>query len=204
MMMNKPRGRGRPSGESRTRGDILQVARRRFLADGYQRVSMRSIAAEAGVDAALISYFFGSKSGLFAATMQVAANPGELVGEVVRGDLPSLPQRLLRTLLTTWDDPTRGPALRAMAEAAARDPEVNRLLREMAQREIVGRLAERIGGADATRRAAMVASQAIGIIFGRYVLAVEPLASMPVDEFVARAAPAMRAALTTRHRSGPR
>jgi AcrR family transcriptional regulator len=204
--MNSPRGRGRargrgrPSGPTTARADILRVARRRFLADGYQRVTLRSIAAEAGVDVALLSHYFGSKSGLFGATMQLAANPAARLDEAMRGDIATLPVRVLRMLVTTWDDPVIGAGLRAMAEAATREPEVNRGLREMVEREIVGRLADRIGGADATARAGIAASHTMGIIFGRYVLRVEPLASMPADELVARAAPALQVAMAGRRR----
>lgn len=193
--MNKSRGRGRPRGETRTREDILAVARRRFLDDGYARVTMRSVAAEAGVDAALISYHFGSKRGLFGAAMQLPANPPEIVAGALQGPLAGLPERLVRAVLAAWDDVERGPTLRAFATAALTDPEVAVLFREMAEREMLTRIAERLGGADATRRAALAASQVAGLIFLRYVLRLEPLASMPTDELVARMAPALRAAL---------
>jgi AcrR family transcriptional regulator len=193
--MNKPRGRGRPKGRTDTREQILAVARRRFLADGYDRVTMRSIADEAGVDSALISYHFGSKSGLFGAGMQLPANPPEILAGALAGPLNSLPERLVRTVVSIWDDPARGGAMRAFAQAAIREPEVARLFREMAEREMITRIADRLGGADANRRAAMAVSQMAGMIFLRYVLRIEPLASMPVDELAARAAPAMRAAL---------
>jgi AcrR family transcriptional regulator len=199
MVMNKSRGRGRPRGRTRTRADILDVARRRFLTDGYDRVTVRSIAAEAGVDPALISYHFGSKKGLFGAAMQLSANPPELLASALPGPLNTLPERLVHTVLDAWDDPERGASLRALAQAAIREPDVARLFREMAEREMVGRIAERLGGADASRRAAVAASQMAGLIFVRYVLRVEPLASMPADELAARVAPAMRAAL-----AGPR
>jgi DNA-binding transcriptional ArsR family regulator len=107
----------------------------------------------------------------------------------------TLPERLIRTVLAAWDDPERGAALRALAEAAIQDPEVARLFREMAEREMIGRLAERIGGADAARRAALAASEMAGLIFFRYVLRIEPLVSMTVDELVARMTPPLRAAL---------
>jgi AcrR family transcriptional regulator len=200
MNSSRPRGRGRPTGPSTTREDILRVARRRFLADGYQHVTLRSIAAEAGVDVALVSHYFGSKSGLFGATMQLAANPAARLDEAMHGDIATLPVRVLRMLITTWDDPVIGGGLRAMAEVATREPEVSRGLREMVEREIVTRFAERIGGADATARAAVAASHAMGIIFGRYVLRVEPLASMPADELVARAAPSLQVAMIGKRR----
>jgi AcrR family transcriptional regulator len=196
-VMNK-RGRGRPSGPSTTRADIAAVARRRFLAEGYDRVSLRSIAEEAGVDVALISYHFGSKKGLFGAALALAANPAELFARQLDGPLNSLPDRMLRAVLQVWSDPETGASLRALLEAAVRDPDVTRLLRELLGREILTPLAARIGGADATRRAAVAASQVAGLIMARYVLQLEPLASMPPDEVVARLAPTLRATLARR------
>jgi AcrR family transcriptional regulator len=175
------------------------VARRRFLADGYESVSMRSIAQEAGVDVALISYHFGSKKGLFGAALALAANPAELLTRELEGPLNSLPERIVRTVLAAWENPETGAPLRAVIVAAVRDPDVARLFREMLEREMIARIADRIGGADGTRRAAMAASLITGMVIGRYILGFEPLASMAPDELAQRMAPALRAAL-----AGPR
>ena len=194
-MLNNGRGRGRPPGPSRTREDILAVARRRFFADGYEGVSLRSIAAEAGVDVALIGYHFGSKKGLFGAALALGANPAELLARELDGPLNSLPERIVNTVVAAWEQPEASPSMRAVFGAALRDPDVARLFREMLEREVIARLADRIGGADASRRAALAASQVAGLIMGRYILGFEPLASMPADELAQRMAPALRAAL---------
>ena len=194
-MMNNPRPRGRPRADTGSKQAILAVARRRFLADGYDRVTLRAIALDAGVDVALISYHYGSKRGLFGAALELPANPPELVAAALEGPLNTLPERLLRTVLAAWGDPEHGAALRTLAQGALFDPEISRVFREMAEREMVGRIAERLGGADASSRAAVAASQVAGMIFLRYVLRLEPLASMPADELVARMAPPLRAAL---------
>src|SRR3954471_9382764 len=136
-MMNKGRGRGRPAGRTETRSEILAVARRRFLADGYARVTLRSVADEAAVDAALISYHFGSKRGLFGAAMELPANPPELLVAALVGPLNALPQRVTRAVPAEGDDPARGRALRTLAQAAAHDPELARLFREAAEREMI-------------------------------------------------------------------
>jgi AcrR family transcriptional regulator len=194
--------RGRRPGRSQTRDEVLAVARRRFLADGYQAVSLRSIAAEAGVDVALVSYFFGSKRGLFGAALALPANPPDILRSVLPGDPATLPERLLTALLGAWEHPERGAALRALATAAVQDPEIARLVKEVFEREMIGPLAEhleRLGGPDAQRRAGAFTAQVSGLVFTRYVLRLDPVASMPVDELTRFLAPGLRAAL-----AGPR
>lgn len=144
-MNSAPRRRGRRPGESGTRERILDVAQRRFIAEGYAAVTLRSIAAEAGVDAALVSYFFGSKSGLFVAAMALAANPVDILSAALPGDLETLPERLLTGLLRTWDDPARSATLRGVLTAAVTSPEIGRALSEAVSRELVARLADHLG-----------------------------------------------------------
>ena len=197
--MNKLRGRGRPRGASDTREQVLEAGRRLFLASGYKRVSMRAIAAEAGVDAALISYYFGSKRGLFGAVMKLIVSPTEVVRYSLRGDPERLPERIVAAVLATWDDPEHGAPLVALYRSAGSDPDANRLVRELIEREVVGAIAEHLGGADASVRAGIAASQIAGLMFMRHVLRAAPLATMPANELVAYAAPAVRAALLGRH-----
>jgi AcrR family transcriptional regulator len=194
--MNKARGRGRPSGTTTTRADILAAARERFLADGYDSVTLRAVAREAGVDVALISYYFGSKKGLFGAAMALGANPAELLAHELAGPLNSLPERLVRTVLRAWDAPETGPSLRAFLEALVREPHVARGFAEMMEQEMLPSIAARLGGdADAVRRASLVTSQIGGLILTRYVLRVEPVASMSHQELARRMAPGLRAAI---------
>ena len=61
-----------------TRQDILDAARGRFACEGYDRAGLREIAADAGVDAALVSRYFGGKDELFAAVLAASANAEEL------------------------------------------------------------------------------------------------------------------------------
>jgi len=91
-------GRGRRHGQPNTRDQILAAARHRFLTDGYQATSMRSIAADAEVDTALGSYYFGSKQGVFGAAMALTANPAQVLAAALPGDLAGLPERVLRAL----------------------------------------------------------------------------------------------------------
>ncbi|MBP0448893.1 TetR family transcriptional regulator [Kitasatospora sp. RG8] len=197
-MMNKSPRRGRRTGSPDTRAQILDVARRRFLAEGYEAVTLRSVAAEAGVDLALVSYFFGSKKGLFGAALALAANPAESLALVLEGEVETLPERVLTQLLHVWDDPENAAPLRAMLGGAAQDPAAGVLVSEVVQREMIDRIAARIGGADARRRACEFASHLGGLIMARYVLHLEPVASLPADEIARSYLPAMRHALRVR------
>ncbi|MER5642204.1 TetR family transcriptional regulator [Kitasatospora sp. NPDC002227] len=187
--------RGRRPGSPDTRAAVLDVARRRFLADGYQGVTLRSVAAEAGVDQALISYYFGSKRGLFGAAMALAVNPAEVAAQAVAGDLTTLPQRVLRTLIAVWDSPEAGPPLLAMLRNVAQDESHAALLREVVQQEIVERVAARLDGPNAHHRATAFGAVITGVITLRYLVRLEPLASMSPDEILRHVGPALRTAL---------
>lgn len=190
--MNKTPRRGRRVGSPDTRAQILDVARRRFLEGGYQAVTLRSIAAEAGVDLALISYYFGSKKGLFGAALALSANPADILARAVEGDPATLPQRALRDLLITWEDPEAGAPLRALLAGAVQDETLAHLVKEMLEREVVYKIAARIGGADARQRATTFCAQVAGLIVTRYILRLEPISSMSPDEIVRTIGPRLQ------------
>ncbi len=97
-MTNSRRGRRR--GSSTTREAILEAARERFAAHGYGCTRIR----DAGVDAALVHYFAKFKDGLFAAAMQLRFRPADVLGPVLAEGVAGLGERLVRRLLTIWDD----------------------------------------------------------------------------------------------------
>jgi Tetracyclin repressor-like, C-terminal domain len=106
-----------------------------------------------------------------------------------------MPDRLLRTLVTSWDDPDLGPRLRVLATAIVAEPELARVFREVVQREITDQMAQFVGGADAPARAAVLTTQLVGVIFARYVLQLPPVAAMPADELVRHLVPGLRTVL---------
>jgi AcrR family transcriptional regulator len=164
------------------------------------------VAEDADVDVALISYYFGSKRGLFGAAMALVANPAEAVAEVVQGDLATLGPRALGRMLGTWDSPEAGPALLAMLRRVAADDNSAALVREVLERELMGRVADRIGGPQARARAMMFCTQMAGIIVTRYLLRMEPIASMAVEDVVRHYGPAIQAAIqgpVPRRRTAP-
>ena len=197
--MRQIRTRGRPRGSSDKRESIRQAARAQFAADGYDAVTMRSIAAAAGVDVALVSYYFGSKRGLFSAAMALPINPADVVSAELADDLDTLAERLLRRLLTVWDAPASGGPLIAAATFAVSDPAIKRLVAEGVTREIIAALLARLDGPDRETRAATFAGMVSGLIFSRYLLAVEPLATLQPEAVIQQMAPSLQRLLTPDH-----
>jgi AcrR family transcriptional regulator len=186
--MSSSRPRGRRPGSSDTREAILAAARERFAAVGYERARIRDVAADAGVDAALVHYFFKSKDGLFAASMDLPFRPAEIIAPVLADGVDGLGERIVRRMLTVWDE--NRPALLALVRSASSHPEAALALREFVLSEIVGRLSAALGGDEL--RATLVASQIVGLIAARYIAQVEPLASMDREEIVPLVAPTLQ------------
>jgi AcrR family transcriptional regulator len=189
-MRSRPRGR-RP-GATDTREEILAAARERFAGHGYDRTRIRDVAADAGVDPALVHYFFKTKDGLFAAAMQLPIRPSEVLGPLVAQGVPGLGERVARRLLSVWDDPSNRIALLAIVQGASAHPGAANALREFITREIVGRIAGAIEADRPLLRANFFASQVVGLLAARYVVGVEPLASLPADEVVPIVAPTLQ------------
>ena len=181
--------RGRRPGASGTREAIAAAAARRFAALGYDRASLRSIAAEAGVDQKLIAHFFGSKQQLFVAAVGLPLNPAEIVPEVLAGGREGLGARIAGLLTAVMEKPDLHQRLTGVVRAAASEPEVARMLREFLTQEVIGPLARGLEGDRPQLRANLVGSQIVGLLMARYVVGVEPLASTPAREVAVAVAP---------------
>lgn len=191
------RGRaGRRPGASTTREAILAAARARFAANGYDGVRVRDVAADAGVDAALVHYFFKTKDGLFAAALEIPVRPSEVLPSVLDGGLEGAGERIVTRFLAVWDDPAARPALLALVRSSSGNATAASAIREFLEREVVGRIAKAIGGSQAQLRATLVGSQMIGLVIARYVLELEPLAGAPAADIVAAIGPNVQRYLT--------
>src|SRR5919108_5072107 len=157
-------GRARPGravGSPPNRETILAVARSQFGHRGYDATTIRSIAAGAGVDPALIHHYFGSKDQLFAEAAQFPIAPAELVPQLLAGGIEGLGERLLRRLLQIWaSDRT---VLVGLIRSAASHEYAARMLREFVTREILERIADSLEMPQPRLRAALVASQVVGL-----------------------------------------
>ena len=187
---------GRPPGGTRNREAILAAAARQFSELGYDRTSMRAVAAEAGIDQALIAHYFGSKHELFIAAVEFPLDPAKILPEVLAGDRTSIGERLARVQLTLLEDPDARRRLTGLVRAAASEPEAARMLREFLMRAVIGPVAQALGSDEPELRVNLVGSQIIGLVMARYIVEVEPLASLPAERIVDMIAPTLQRYLT--------
>jgi AcrR family transcriptional regulator len=189
---------GRRPGESGTREAIAQAAQRLFSELGYDRTTIRAIAAAADVDPALVNHFFGSKQDLFRAVTTLPVELAEVLPRIAEGPRSQAGLRLADYVMGVLEDPETRRAITGLVRAAASDPEAARVVREIVTARVLTPIAEHLAADRPTLRASLINSQMVGLIMARYVLALEPLASLPRDEVVQAIAPNLQRYLTGR------
>lgn len=188
---------GRRPGLSSTRADILHAARKLFAQNGYDGTTMRAIASEARVDAALIHHFYRSKEGIFSAAIEDALDIDEVVNHVVAGtDRDSVGERLIRALLEAWQNPARREPMIAVLRSAMSHPDAARLLTDFVKRNVLRNIVKAVGCDHEELRATLAGSQIIGLIMLRFVTQMEPLATLDEDIVVATISPTIQRYLT--------
>lgn len=187
---------GRRPGESLTREAIRTTAGRQFAERGYDRTTLRSIAAEAGVDPALVTYFFGTKQQLFAEVTELPFDPEQIIPRLFAGDRAELGRRFATFLVTALEQPEVRRRMTGLVRAAATEPEAARTVRELLSTKVFARIVAALDVPDADVRAGLLASQVVGLVMARHVVALEPLVSLPAEQLAAAIAPTLQRYLT--------
>ena len=188
------RGR-RPAGQD-TRNALLEAARAVFAEAGYDGATVRTIAARAGVDAAMVNHWFGGKESLFAqAVLKLPFDPKDVVATLLEGDLDSLGERIIRRFVRVWDS-TSGSTFPALVRSLASHDQAATSLRNFLIEQILSRVMSALESDHPQLRAALCASQLIGIGMARYVAQFEPLGHADPETIVAAVAPTLQRYLT--------
>lgn len=205
-MNARPRGQsrrtGRRTGDSGTSEAILEAARAQFAEHGYRGATIRAIAARAQVDPALVHHFYGTKEALFAAAMRLPVVPSQvLTAAIVEGLAEGNPgAQVVRTALTLWESESLRETFLGLIKSAVTSEEAARMLREFIAESILGTLVRVIGvkgtGPEIEYRAAMVATQMVGIAMTRLVLGLPAVAQASVDDLAATIGPSIERYLT--------
>jgi AcrR family transcriptional regulator len=176
---------------------VLAAARAAFAERGFDGASIRAIAAEAGVDPALVHHYFGNKDKLFLAALQAPADPDDFLPEVIEGSREELGGNVVRLLLRVWDGPIGAGAL-ALVRSAVNNEWTAKLLREFFTVRIIRRVVATLDfpAEEREARGALAASQLVGLVMARYVFRFEPVASATPESLVAAVGPTVQRYLT--------
>ncbi|WP_067462782.1 TetR/AcrR family transcriptional regulator [Actinomadura macra] len=176
-----------------TRAAILDAARRRFGTDGYERATIRAIAADAGIDPSMVMRYYGSKDGLFAAASDIdlrlpdlSAVPPERAGETI-----------VRHFIERWEGDLADEVLIVLFRSAITNEAAAGRLREIFGAQVAGALAAGVDDpSELPARAGLVSTQLLGVALCRYILRLPPVVAMDVDTLVASLSPTLQRYLT--------
>jgi AcrR family transcriptional regulator len=182
---------GRRPGPTTTREAIAEAAGRQFAELGYDRATLRGIAGEAGVDAALVVRFYGSKDALFREVMALPPAVAEAIAGLADGPRATVGRRLAEVIVGMLGDPRSRSVVLGRIRSASSHPDAAALVRETVTRD-VGRLAAALTDDEPEIRAVLVGSQIVGLALARHVVLVEPLASLPAADVVDYIAPVLQ------------
>ncbi len=189
-------GKLRLVGTDEARDAVLDAARAAFHARGYARTSVKAVAAAAGVAPDVVGKYYQSKDKLFAAAMMLPFDPGSAIPALIAPGLDGMGERLTRVTLETLGDPETRADLIALARAGASGSKAAAGLKTFVEQDVVDRLAGVMGVPDARLRANLITSYLLGVAINRYVIRLEPIASLSDDDVIRLVAPTVQDWLT--------
>jgi AcrR family transcriptional regulator len=165
---------------------VLEAARSRFARYGYDATTIRGVAADAGVDPALVMQFYGSKEGLFAAAvLDIQTTIYERVLAVLNGPRAGMDERFTRAYFELWEDPGTGHRVQSFFRAVIGSPLATGLHRT----KIRGTKSDIPTGR--LLRVVLASTHLLGTAISRYILEVPAVATLSLDELVKLCAPAV-------------
>lgn len=179
---------GRRAGPTQTREAIAAAARSAFAERGYDGATFRTIAADAGVDPALVVHFYGSKENLFREVMSLPPEVAAGIVGLADGPRKSAGRRLATLVVGALEAPATRSIVLGRIRCASSHPAAADLVRETVTADL-RRLTTALTDDQPALRATLVGSAVVGIALARYVVLVEPLCSMSPDEVVDVLAP---------------
>ncbi|WP_374322080.1 TetR family transcriptional regulator [Brevundimonas sp.] len=152
----------RPRNAAATRTAILDAARERFAAESYDEVGMRDIARDVGVDAALISRYFGSKDDLFLAALDSCGDGSSLMS----GDKSEFGARVANEIVF---EPKTAEKLKGMSIMlrSIGSNKAAEMVQTTCTARFFGPLEEWLSGPNATVRARLLAGFIMGMSVSR-------------------------------------
>jgi AcrR family transcriptional regulator len=172
----------------RTRAAILRAAQELFAEQGYERTTVRDIAARAEIDPAMVIRYFGSKEGLFTQATAFDLQLPDLAA-VPRDEIGAT---LVAHFVEIWEGERSTGSLISLLRAAASSDDAANAIRTIFGSQVVPMLARVVPLPELPMRAGLVATQIMGIAITRYVLKVPPVVAMSREQLVRLLGPTMQ------------
>ena len=173
----------------RTEAHILEAARELFAETGFERTTIRAVAARAGVDPALVMQHFGNKEGLFAASARWHVDHKRLA----EASLADVPLTALDDLFTGFEDPERRDGAIALLRNCLTHQSALGVMRDDVMCEPQAMIAKTIGGPEAELRAGLLGATMIGMTIARYLLEIPAVKDASREDIERVMAPVLRA-----------
>ncbi|WP_203433968.1 TetR family transcriptional regulator [Jiangella asiatica] len=177
-----------------TRTSILTAARTLLAERGFEATTIRAVAARAGIDPSMVMRYYGSKDGLFRASVELDLR----LDLVPREPLDGVGAALARHFLSRWEGDLADEAITLLLRSAGTTPMAAEQLRTIFDEQVAGFVGGVIPGdrAEAVHRAGLVSTQLLGLALTRYVLELPPVVAMDAGTVVASVGPVLQHHLT--------
>jgi AcrR family transcriptional regulator len=169
----------------------LRAARERLAAQGYDRTTIRAVAADAGIDPSMVMRYFGNKAQLFDAALDVDLRLPDLSALSPE----ELPRMVVRHFLDRWESDPADDALLLLLRSAVTNEHAAARMREIFATQVAPALAAALGREIAARRAGLVSAQLLGLGLTRYLLRLPAVTALTPAEIEDVLSPAIRATL---------
>jgi AcrR family transcriptional regulator len=183
---------GKTAKSQRTRAAILQAAQELFATQGYERTTVRDVAARAAIDPAMVMRYFGSKEGLFARATAFDLRLPDLT-QVARGRIGAT---LVGHFVDVWEGSLSNSSLISLLRAAASSDDAANAIRTIFGGQVVPMLARVVPPSEVFQRSGLVATQIMGLAVTRYILKVPPVVAMDREQLVRLLGPTMQRYVT--------
>ncbi len=187
---------GRRPGKTATKEQIISAAQTFFAKTSYDQTTIRDIAKQAHVDPALIMHYFRTKQELFISAMTPPQQVPQKIAKALEGDAETLGLRLATLFVGLLEAKATNQIVIGVLRAVIHVPEAASLLKTILVSPILT-VFKKSGKLDNPElRATLVQTQLVGLVITRYILKIEPIASLPKDELISYIAPTLQRYLT--------
>jgi AcrR family transcriptional regulator len=173
----------------RTEQAILEAAREHFAEEGFERTTIRAVAAQAGIDPALVMQYYKNKEGLFAAAAQWHVDHKRLS----EASLEQVPLTALDDLFSHFEDPALRDSAIALLRNCLTHTTALGIMRDDVMCEPQAMIAKTIGGPDAELRAGLLGATMIGLTIAKYLLEIPSVAGASREDIERVMLPVLKA-----------